>query len=248
MIYRPHGESNIVLTCQNKCVGCNHFIPIQKPWLIDPIYFRVDLFKAAKLVHFDRYNLVGGEPTLHPKILELIQIIKDSEIADSIEITTNGQLYKSWPDELYQAIDELIVTPYKLSNEDLQAIGDKCRQYGTSFQVHPVIFTECAYKEKASDEIAHARYKNCWYNVNRHVIDGGVFYRCCTSPFIPCLLLNLDNAHDGISLDGLTEDALRDYLNQEETPASCYVCASNCGSQIPWRETSNDKWLEESVK
>lgn len=249
MIYRVHGESNITLSCQNKCVGCNHFIPLQKPWFIDPDAFRVDLFTASRIIHFDRYNLVGGEPTLHPRILELLQIVKDSEIADSLEITTNGQSYKQWPDELYKAIDELIVTPYKLNSEDLRNIADKCKQYGTQFQVHPVIFTECAHKEPASGADAYVRYKSCWYNINRHVIDGGYFYRCCTAPFIPELLLGMPKQTDGISLDGLTEQGLRDYLDSEHVPASCSVCASNCGSVIPWREEKDPtKWMNESVK
>jgi hypothetical protein len=53
---------------------------------------------------------------------------------------------------------------------------------------------------------------------------------------------------DGIPLDGLTEQRLNEYLYQRETPASCYVCASNMGNVIPWREAAPDKWLEESVK
>lgn len=248
MIHRPHGESNVTLLCQNRCVGCNHFIPLQEPWFVAPEELARDLNMAARIIHFDRYNLVGGEPTLHPRILDLLQIVIDADIADTYEITTNGQGYKKWDDSLYRLLDELIVTPYKLNDEDIQNIRSKCEQYGTALQIHPVIFTECAYKQPAPDDIAYGRYRACWYNINRHVIDGGYFYRCCTAPFIPQLLLGMPKETDGIALQGLTEQRLNEYLSQHATPASCFVCASNMGNRIDWRETSRDKWLEESVK
>lgn len=72
MIHAIHGETNITLACQNNCVGCNHFVPVQKPWFIDSDALRVDLFMASRIIHFERYNLVGGEPTLHQKILDLL--------------------------------------------------------------------------------------------------------------------------------------------------------------------------------
>lgn len=248
MIRRPHGETNITLACQNRCVGCNHFIPVQKAWFIEPDDLKRDLEMASKIVHFERYNLVGGEPTLHPQILTLLDIVRQSGIADTIEITTNGQGYKDWDSELYLKINELIVTPYKLSDNDLAEIKQNCDVYGTSFQIHPVIFTECAYKEKSSDDVARDRYNACWYNVNRHVIDGGYFYRCCTAPFIPSVLLGLEKERDGIALEGLTEAGLADYLATRKVPASCYVCASNMGNRIEWRETSRENWLNESVR
>ena len=247
MITRPHGETNVTLACQNSCVGCNHLLPMQKPWFIDPLMLYRDLTAMAKIVHFDRYNLVGGEPTLHPEILTLLNIARQSGIADTLEITTNGQAYRNWSDELYQKIDELIVTPYKLTQMDLDIIADKCRQHDTLFQVHPVIFTECAFKEKSPQDIAQGRFNACWYNINRHVIDGGYFYRCCTAPFIPSVLLGLPKEHDGIAIEGLTEQALADYLCTREVPASCFVCASNMGNRIEWRE-NRDNWLNESVK
>ena len=248
MIFRSHGESNITLTCQNRCVGCNHFIPMQEPWFVEPEQVENDLNTAADIVHFEVYNLVGGEPTLHPQLVELLQIVGASGISDTLEITTNGQGYQKWSDDIYKLIDELIVTPYKLTGQDLEVIAGKCHQFATKLQIHPVIFTECAYKEQSPADVAAGRYRACWYNINRHVIDGGYFYRCCTAPFIPSVLMGMAKETDGIALDGLTEQRLNEYLYQRETPAACYVCASNMGNVIPWRETTRENWLNESVR
>jgi len=247
MIKRPHGETNVTLACQNSCVGCNHFIPMQKPYFIEPATLERDLTAMAKIVHFDRYNLVGGEPTLHPDIMELLQIVKDSGIADTLEVTSNGQNIYKMPDAFFEILDELIITPYKLGEPERAYITAKCERAGTSLQWHPVIFTECAYKEPSPQDIAQGRFNACWYNINRHVIDEGYFYRCCTAPFIPSILLGLPKETDGIAIEELTEQALADYLSTREVPASCFVCASNMGNRIEWRE-NRDNWLNESVK
>jgi cyclic pyranopterin phosphate synthase len=247
MVIFPHGETNVTLVCQNKCISCNHFIPVQAAWYCDPEIVERDLALAAKVMHFDIYNLVGGEPTLHPELMRLIRIIRASGITNRIEITSNGQAYKKWPDEMYQEIDDMIITPYKLMQEDIDAIYAKCAQHNVRFEVHPVIFTWAAYKKAHDAQTAHNIYKQCWYNVNRHVIDEGYFYRCCTSPFIPSVLLGLPKSFDGIELAGLTEDKLTAYMSQDEPPASCTVCASNLGARIPWGETNKEQWIDESL-
>lgn len=247
MITFPHGETNVTLACQNRCVSCNHFIPAQKPWFCDPAVVERDLNAAAKMMHFDVYNLVGGEPMLHPAVVDLMRIVKASGITNRMEITSNGQAARKMPDEFWSELDDLIVTPYKLNEDDKAFIADKCQRFGVYLQWHPVIFTWAAYKRENEPQRAHELYRHCWYNVNRHVIDEGYFYRCCTAPFIPSVLMGLPKETDGIALEGLTEDGLREYMNQVETPKSCYRCASNCGAQIPWRETSRENWLDESL-
>lgn len=248
MVIFPHGETNVTLACQNNCVSCNHFIPLQDPWFIQPEDLKWDLDMAANLMHYDVYNLVGGEPTLHPQIVELLQIVKGSGIADRAEITSNGQSCRKWSDDFYRAVDDLIVTPYKLDGFEKSLITEKCAQFGVRLEWHPVIFTWAAFKEAHDEKEARRLYRGCWYNINRHVIDGGYFYRCCTAPFIPSLLLGMAKEADGIALEGLTEERLREYCKQEETPAACSVCASNAGGRIEWREERDRAaWRDKSL-
>lgn len=246
MVTFPHGETNVTLVCQNRCVSCNHFIPIQKPWYIDPVDLARDLNAAAKVMHFEIYNLVGGEPTLHPQIVELLQIVKASGIADRREITSNGQLCERWPDAFYQNLDDLIVTPYKLTGNQIALITQKCLAFGVRLEWHPVIFTQAIYRD-ASTERGRALYRDCWYRRNRNVIDGGYFHLCCIGRFIPELFQGKEQSAEAIALDGLTEETLMSFINRAETPAMCNVCASNQGAVIQWRETRRENWLEESL-
>ncbi len=244
----PHGETNITLACQNKCVSCNHFIAVQAAQPVTPADFERDLAMAAQLMHFSVYNLVGGEPTLHPRLLDLLAILRRSGITDRVEITSNGQNYNRLPDAFFDAIDDLIVTPYKLTQDEKDHITRKCAEHNVHLEWHPVIFTWAAYKKEHSPEKAAALYRACWYKINRHVIDNGYFHRCCVGRFTPSVLMGLPREIDAIALDGLTVDALKAFMNQAETPRGCFVCAGNHGEQIQWREqTDKTKWLEESL-
>lgn len=246
MVTFPHGETNITLACQNRCISCNHFVAIQKPWFADPAQIARDLSIAAKVMHFRVYNMVGGEPTLHPGIVEIAKIIRASGITDRVEITSNGQGNARWPDELYRSIDDLIITPYKLNDEDKARIYEKCAEFGVSLQWHPVIFTYAAYKT-ADKERGARLYAHCWYRRNRMVIDEGYFHRCCIGRFIPELMQGQDRNAQALPLEGLTEEKLMAFVLSPDAPEMCDVCGCNNAPGLPWREERDpDKWREDS--
>ncbi len=245
MIYFPHLETNITNYCQNRCVSCNHLTPIAtKRAHLDPAIIERDLAMASPLMHGGDFTLVGGEPTLHPQIMDIIRIVKASGIADGMVVYTNGQSMRHLTDDFYKEIDLLIVTPYKLGGEDRAFITGKCEKYGTALQWHTTEFTQSFHKTRHSDEEAAEIYRTCWFRHNRRVIEDGYFYRCCLSPFIPTLT---GGKHDGLPLEGMTDARLLDYLN-EPVPDICYICGSNIGVPIGWRECSREDWLKESVK
>lgn len=247
MIKLLHGECNICLACQNRCVSCNHFVPLQSPFMVDPDAFKRDLEMAARVMHFDVFNLVGGEPTLHPRVVDLLRMVKAAGIADRREITSNGQSCKRWPDELYQELDDLIITPYKLLPDERELITSKSERYNVRLEWHWVGFTYAAYR-KGDSRRGDMLYRDCWYAANRNVIDNGYFYRCCIGRFIPQLLLGLPREDDAIALDGLTEERLRAFLSRRETPSGCNVCGSNRAPSCGWSEQPDrEKWLAESL-
>jgi len=247
MITLPHGESNVTLACQNRCVSCNHFVAAQRPWMADPAVIARDLEMAAKVMHFRVYNMVGGEPSLHPQVVEIARLIRASGICDRVEMTSNGQSCERWDDNLYAALDDLIVTPYKLTDAQRSLIIDKCAEYGVALQWHPVIFTYAGYKQ-ADRARGEALYRHCWYKRNRNVIDAGYFYRCCIGRFIPELLQGREQTYGALPLEGLTEQRLRAYLDEPTAPEMCDVCGSNCAPALPWREERDPaKWMEASL-
>ena len=248
MVIFPQLETNITTYCQNKCVSCNHMMPlVEYPAHVAPEIIERDLAILSPFVHSDAYAILGGEPTMHPAIMDIIRIVKRSGITDKVLCATNGQSMRHLPNAFYRELDHLAVTPYKIDAEEKAYISDKCREFNLSLEWHFVGFTRSFYRNKHNPEYAAQKYKNCWFLHNRSVIDNGYLYRCCTSPFIPFFLLGKTKEADGLCLDGITEQKIIDYMGQPETPEICYVCGSNNDPQIGWRETTREKWLEDSL-
>lgn len=85
-------EMHVVDHCNLNCVSCNHFAPLAKPWFIT----KESLSNSLNLVKENIPNLkslilLGGEPTLHPELLDLCKIAR--EILPNIEISilSNGK-------------------------------------------------------------------------------------------------------------------------------------------------------------
>jgi len=244
-----HVETNITIACNNACVGCNHFAPMQKPTFAEPLQIERDLAAFGKVAHIQRYALIGGEPTLHKRIDDILQIAKDSGTVDLIEVWTNGCRLKDMTETFWMLVDEIDLTLYPGKPVDLDFIQRKCAEYGKSLKVKrgAADFTTLLYKRTASEYEAAGIYRSCWYRTFCRVLDNGFFYRCCTSPFIPKLILGKPEGTDGIALEGLTELNLYEYLTAIETPESCRRCAGHGGAHIGWKEQANRaKWLEES--
>ena len=245
-----HLETNITTACTNRCIGCNHFVAIQKHTFTDPSTIARDLRVLSKIAHAKGYALLGGEPTLHPQIDEIARIAKSSNIADRVEIWTNGQTIEGMRHAAWFSFDHLVVSLYPGKQVDLEYIRSKCDEFCVTLEIKDFRhdrFTAPLSKDHASPEQAAIRYSRCWYKNNTHVVDDGYFYRCCTSPFIPSLILKIAPTADGLPLANITEQRLLDFLHQHETPKSCYRCGGHDGRKIEWGEASNyDVWMEAS--
>lgn len=61
-----------------------------RPVMITPNEnFKENLIKLQKVFHFEEVHLTGGEPTLHPRLPELVQMIKSLGL--SVGMTSNGE-------------------------------------------------------------------------------------------------------------------------------------------------------------
>lgn len=244
MISLHHGEYNINTHCQNSCLACNHFTPLQSKWKKEPDAIKRDLELAERLIHFQWFCILGGEPTLHPQLVEILDIVRASGITDLIKLNTNGQGCERWDDAIFQKVDHVQCSPYKITEAERAYLKTKCQQFGKSLDWQDLGFRQVGYK---TPDPARGRsfFNSCWYKVNRHVIEDGYFYYCCVGRWIPETLLGLPREVDAIALDGLTEEKLKAFLGAKEPPKSCAVCSANMGALIGWREERDKaKWLD----
>lgn len=258
MIVLPHLETNVTLSCQNRCVSCNHFVPLQtkdfKASMMEPATLERDLFFFGRVARTRIWAAIGGEPLLNPKLVELLHVAKRSQAVGVVEVRTNGQALLDMEDDFWRALmgGAMVVTPYpgKLGPMSRGRIAELCEENFVRLEWHEPQFVGLL-EPATTPEAAAAKYRSCWFRTFSHVLDHGVFYRCCTTPFIPSLLLGLPKGTDGLVVDEtLTGEKLEAFLNQAETPASCAVCcgiATPSSRPINWREIGDpQQWLHAS--
>lgn len=261
MIRLPHLETNVTAACQNRCISCNHFVPLQlanfKRSMIDPRQMARDLAIFSQFVHVDAYGMLGGEPTLHPEIERLLYIAKASEVADRVELWTNGQTLRQMPESFWAAPDVIVVSAYpgKLTDDDLDWIRNRSAQARIGLEIkderrYPN-FTQLLEPKDTDPQATQRKYEQCWFKTFSRVLDNGYFYRCCTSPYIPKLLQNRPEGSDGLRVDQLlTEEKIARFLNQSTAMQSCTICAGRntpSARPVPWREVKEPAaWLAAS--
>lgn len=246
MIRLPHLETNITTACQLACRDCNHFVPMQykAPQFASVKKIEEDLAILSRIAKADAYALIGGEPLIHPDLISILKVVRESGISDMIEVWTNGLLIERISNNLFYMIDRLVLSLYAGKNVNVDYIRDRCQESGTELQIKDQLpFTNVLHKDRSKGR-ANVKWFRCWYRKNLHVVDNGFFYRCCTSPFIPKLILNEPEGTDGIPLEGITEEALREFLNRSEPMLSCEVCGGHNGIKRPWKEVDRKEWIE----
>jgi len=88
-------EIDITYRCNLSCANCNRSIaraPENLDISIDTIAEFVQV-SLQKKIHWRRIRVLGGEPTLHPQFMEIIDLLRsyrDNGFLCSIEVVTNG--------------------------------------------------------------------------------------------------------------------------------------------------------------
>src|SRR4051812_10270641 len=77
-------ELPIVRHCNLSCRACTHLSPIVPRQCTDPAEIARDLATLSRHYHVRCARVMGGEPLLHPRLIELLTVIRASGIADRI--------------------------------------------------------------------------------------------------------------------------------------------------------------------
>ena len=77
--------------CNLDCAYCSHLSPISQPVRIGLDTLAEECHRLAK-IGFDEVNLMGGEPLLHPQVIEAIQLTRSILPDIKLIVSTNGLL------------------------------------------------------------------------------------------------------------------------------------------------------------
>lgn len=235
-------EAHVVDHCNLTCAECCSLSPFLPYWTVDPADLERDLALARRVVAPAVFKLVGGEPLLHPQLVELVAVVRRSGIAPRISITTNGLLLDKTDDALWDALDALTISLYPrpaLSADDIAAIDARAARF------------DVAVNWKRQDEFVvmnrteptretNAMFDACWIRERCHMIRDGRYYTCTRPPHFAAYQ-RADFTGDGIALADLTAESLHAYLTSPTPLAACAHCYGGNAALVPHRLLTRDE-------
>ncbi len=240
-------EINATRGCTNACVACNHASTrYTEPYFMEPAVLKRDLDAMKHLLRTKLLFVQGGEPLLHPKVVELLQLCIESGIAKQAGVLTNGKLLRKMGDDLWATLRdghcELRLSCYPdLDPEVVPWILRKADEW--KFHVRPQAINGFKPLFRKNDG---STYYGCPWN-RCLTIHEGWFYLCPLTAFFPKQYMGLDEHIDGIKIDGLTEPALQAFFDKDTPLETCKICAGAVGPSIPWHQNnSKAEWEAEA--
>jgi cyclic pyranopterin phosphate synthase len=229
-------ETHLVDHCNLRCAHCCTRSPELAERFVDPEALAADLARAAAVLAPTVFKLTGGEPMLHPRVVEILAVVRASKIASTVSITTNGLLAAQMPEAFWRGLDRMTVSRYSsapLPERTLGILRERCAAHG-------VVLTEKTIDrfqvlDAPPDEPgASARFAACWLRHRCHMLYAGRFYACTRPPHLEQVGVAAGlGEDDGVSLDAPAPTLLRrlvDYLERDEPLVSCTHCLGASGA------------------
>lgn len=229
-------EMHLTDHCNLRCKGCCTLSPFLPERFVDLERMRADLGLARRVLHPEFLKLTGGEPLLHPRIVECLRIAKASSLASTVSVTTNGILLPRMPDEFWGELDHLTLSVYPGIRIAESLIRAKCDEHGVELRIkRQDEFEDLTLDAPRADEaVTWDVYSRCWMKRRCHLLRAGVLYTCTRPPHFAAVL-GTSGPADGVPLHegpGLLQDVLW-YLEREEPLAACRSCWGGRGRKFP---------------
>ncbi len=104
-------EVHLVDHCNLECKGCDRFATMCEPAFADLTEFTEDMARMAGLFSaVRRVHLVGGEPLLHPQVLEFCKVTRATFKKARITLRTNGTLLMAQDEPFWDALAQDRIT------------------------------------------------------------------------------------------------------------------------------------------
>lgn len=180
--------------CNLNCKGCDNFSPLASEIYADLSVFEKDCKKMSEISggNIDEIQLLGGEPLLHPDIVNFLEITRKYFPKNLINIVSNGILLPKMKDEFWKSCKKhninIIVTKYPVKI-DYKAIeqyalgqGVILSYYGNTEYVDKSMM--CIPLDIEGKQDPEDSFLRC-SRANRCVsLDNGKLYTCSLIPYV----------------------------------------------------------------
>jgi uncharacterized Fe-S cluster-containing radical SAM superfamily protein len=242
-LFLPTLQCDIVHHCNLSCCNCNHFAPYAKKYYVDSEVLGTDLAVLASSIHVACFDLLGGEPLLHPHLLDIIQTVRLSRLTEQIALFTNGLLLHRMKDTFWENIDRVTVTIYPGTQLRLEANLDyfqkKAETYGVLFSAgmcrhfrenYAINGTNDNQLIKRIFSTCHVAHIDRCYNLR----DSFIFL-CPHASFMYRVRKERTKHQDGIKIENTDSfrKRLLEYLQSPHPLDACSYCLGSVGKLIP---------------
>lgn len=238
-----HLDLNIVEHCNFHCTACSHASPLHKPWSMGLEEAEQDILALKPFLKVRNVNIVGGEPTLHPQLVEIMRLLKRIRLDEATHVITNGSLLPRMTEEFWKELEFLKVSIYgRLDPAIPLMVEEKSKELG--FGIEMTEFKEFFLQLEAIPD--GSSFHDCPWKTDCYTVHRGYFYLCPQTTFFPGTLMGLPKHVDGLPLKGLTEDKLHDFMHRTEPFNACRTCRGYT-KKVPWSETKGrEEWVKNS--
>lgn len=185
----PYLELHLTDHCNLDCKGCGHFSPLAAPNFASIEQYRLDLSRLSQLFSNIRIiRLMGGEPLLHPEVIDFIAMTYRFFPHANIRFVTNGLLLTSVTDmfwikcvETGTTIDLTLYPPLRPRAEQLRSL---CRSKGVPLNTTEVEHFVSIMNPSGSSDQASS-YKTCQSkSIALPFLSNGRLYQCAEPALI----------------------------------------------------------------
>ena len=241
--------------CNLDCAYCSHLSPVSKPVTISLDTLEAECHRLAR-VGVDEVNLMGGEPLLHPQVIEAIKLTRSILPDIKLIVSTNGLLLPRMGKDFWQCCREnhvvLRITPYPKSKGGtwnyfkyvwlIRKNRVKMESTGWRFGFRHQLLSEKAEYDATSN------YLRCQLHCTQ--VRNATLWPCAYVAYA----FNLNNkfgtsfktsAGDSLPLDGITATDVRLWLLR--TKPFCAHCGIKDAKHVTWRRSNyaRTEWLKE---
>lgn len=137
MAMKPKLDVQVCDHCNLRCAGCLHFAPLAEERFLDLEEYERDLERLANIEgvagYFGAIALMGGEPLLHPRIVDVMRMTRAFLPGERVSLCTNGLLLRRMDDAFWDAVAEcaieLAISPYPI-HMDYEGLAEFARSKG----------------------------------------------------------------------------------------------------------------------
>jgi MoaA/NifB/PqqE/SkfB family radical SAM enzyme len=254
-------EFNLTEHCNLSCYACDHASPLLPRRFATVESFSKDVAALSRVFHSQQFRIVGGEPLLHPQLVDFLLELRRIKIADATVVITNGVLLDRVPAAFWTLIDELWVSRYpgvKLGLA-LDTCEATCRQHGVQLRLHDMgRFQRTLLNNRIENhDLIQTVFRECRMagDYSCHTIYEGRFYKCSIAPFMePRLALRgvtfLNRKIDGVTLHDNPNlyDEVERCLTSPTPLAACAYCLGTSAPYVRHHQLNHSgrlDWLRE---